>query len=231
MLEPLRSRYLAALGVDMYVPRVTLPGAKISAVCEWEEMALSAEPEQPLRVSALLESMQPAPAVVVARAATADLERKPEPVKPVAAAPRAESVVPKFALSIVLAANGVLLIDDAPSSNAARSEFERLLAGFLNAVNKDAQFALDVFLWPLRKSPSIAQDETAARETLTAHLHKQIEQRALHTVLLLGEAAQRWVNLDETNLRCIRSNSLLGCLRDPSLKRQLWHDVRGLSVR
>lgn len=230
MLEPSRSRYLAALGVDVYVPRVVLPAAKISDVCAWDEAAfaeISAPAISPAPIKESLEQKTAAPA----RAPIVDIERKAAAPIVVREAARAEQAVPKFALSIVLAANGVLLIDDAPSSNSARSEYQRLLGNFLNAVNKDPQFSLDVFFWPMHKNPSIAQDEAAAKETLAAYLHKQIQQRAINTVLLLGAAAQQWVAVDEAALRCIRSNSLLGCLSDPSLKRQLWSDVRELSVR
>lgn len=231
MLEPSRSRYLAALGIDMYVPRVVLPGARVSPLCEWDELPLAEIAEPPVLPELpgnVLEQKRSAPPLTP----VLDPSQKPTratPIPPRETA-RVEHPVPKFALSVVLAANGVLLIDDAPASGAARNEYQRLLGNFLNAVNKDGQFVLDLFVWPLRNSPAIVQNEQAARETLAAHLHKQIQQRAIKTVLLLGEAAQQWVQLDNSELTCIRSNSLLGCLRDPSLKRQLWHDVRGLAA-
>lgn len=237
MLEPMRSRYLAALGVDMYVPQVILPGAKLSTACEWDVAALEASiPAAPVIESIKTEvaskvEMTPSRVVVV------DAEKKPprQSTQPFIASPTTPTVVvPKFALSIVLAANGILLIDDAPGPQSTRSEYERLLGNFLTAVNKDGQFSLDIFFWPMHKNAQIVQDENAAKETLAAHLHKQIQQRALHTVLLLGDAAQRWVDLaldlDTQPLRCIRSNSLLACLREPALKRQLWSDVRELSA-
>ena len=231
MLEPLRSRYLAALGVDVYVPRAILPAAKCSDVCVWDEAAFAEA--SPVEISAAPGGEALAQKTAVrARAPIIDVERKSAaPIVVREAARRAESAAPKFALSIVLAANGVLLIDDAPASSAARHDYQRLLGNFLKAVNKDPQFDLDIFFWPMHKNPSIAQDEAAAKETLAAYLHKQIQQRAIHTVLLLGAAAQQWVSLDETLLRSIRSNSLLACLHDSSLKRQLWSDVRELSER
>ena len=243
MREPLRSRYLAALGVDNYVPRMILPGARLSTVCEWDVEALEAallEPQPAAKsiarpLAALINDEAKAPPAVSLR------ERSTAPVQPAeneaqTAATSADkpsatsSVIPSFALGIALAANGVMLIDDAPASAAARGAYERLLGAFLKAVNKDSHFALDVFSWPLRKSPHIAQDENAARETLAAHLQKQIQQRGLTTVLLLGETAQQWAPLENAGVRCIRSASLLACLQDASLKRQIWTDVRDLAA-
>jgi hypothetical protein len=238
MLEPMRSRYLAALGVDMYVPQLILPGAKLSTACEWDVAALEAPVVAPPGIESIKTEVEPQVPMAQARVPVVESEKKPTrpaTAEPTSATPTAAVVVPKFALSIVRAANGVLLIDDAPVA-AARSEYERLLGNFLNAMLKDGQCSLDIFFWPMHKSAQIVQDENAARETLAAHLHKQIQQRALHTVLLLGDAAQRWVDLDAAlgvdgqALRCIRSTSLLACLREPALKRQLWNDVRELSV-
>lgn len=239
MLEPMRSRYLAALGVDMYVPQVILPGAKLSTACEWDVAMLEASiPAAAPVIESIKTEVAQTLEITPPRVAVVEAEKKParQSTQPFITQPTAATVVvPKFALSIVLAANGILLIDDAPVSQSARSEYERLLGNFLTAVNKDGQFSLDIFFWPMHKSAQIVQDENAAKETLAAHLHKQIQQRALHTVLLLGEAAQRWVDLtlnhDAQALRCIRSTSLLACLREPTLKRQLWSDVRELSAR
>jgi hypothetical protein len=233
MLEPSRSRYLAALGIDVYVPRVVLPGAGASVLCEWDEQAL-AETAEPAGIPELLgktfgAALEPNPVASIPAPVLAG-EQKPVRPAPARDVQRTEQPVPRFALSIVLAANGVLLIDDAPASSAVRNDYQRLLGNFLNAVNKDGQFVLDLFAWPLRNSPPIVQGEAAAKETLAAHLYKQIQQRGIKTVLLLGESAQRWVCLESPELNCIRSNSLLGCLRDPSLKRQLWHDVRGMAA-
>lgn len=239
MLEPMRSRYLAALGVDMYVPQLILPGAKLSAACEWDVAALEASIAAAPAIESIKAEVEPQAPIAPTRVPVVESEKKsPTPsAQPATAQPAAAVVVPKFALSVVLAANGVLLIDDAPASQAARSDYERVLGNFLTAMNKDGQFSLDIFFWPMHKSAQFVQDENAAKETLAAHLHKQIQQRALHTVLLLGDAAQRWVDLDFAAgvdgqaLRCIRSTSLLACLREPALKRQLWNDVRELSAR
>jgi hypothetical protein len=230
MLEPTRSRYLAALGIDIYVPRAVLPGALVSPPCEWEALSTGdiAEPARRPELNAPASALKAAPPI---SAPLIDTVRKPVQPIPVRTPRNPDAIIPKFALSVVLAANGVLLIDDAPPTSAIRNEYQRLLGGFLQAVNSDPQFALEIFFWPLRNSSPIAQDENAAKETLAAYLQKQIQQRSIKTVLLLGAVAQRWVALDDAQLRYIRSNSLLGCLSDPSLKRQLWNDVRELSVR
>src|SRR5690606_1262392 len=236
-------RYLAALGVDNYVPRMILPGARLSTVCEWDVEALEAallEPQPAAKsiarpLAALINDEAKAPPAVSLR------ERSTAPVQPAeneaqTAATSADkpsatsSVIPSFALGIALAANGVMLIDDAPASAAARGAYERLLGAFLKAVNKDSHFPLDVFSWPLRKSPHIAQDEHGPRETLTAHLQKHAQLRGLTAVLLHGERAQQCAVPGHAGVRCIRTASLLACVQGASLKRQIWTDVRDLAA-
>lgn len=249
MQEPLRSQYLAALGIENYMPRFILPGARLSVPCEWLDAPAQAEIAAPLVTDekATAEKVAGEKAAddnqkaIGENASFATAQRAPviEPgakratridenssAKPIAAAADG----PKFALSIVLAAGGILLIDDAPASNADRSAYQRLLNNMLPALRPAAaQYVLDIFLWPLTKQSKIPRDAAAAKETLAAYLHKQIQQRAIDTVLLLGEAAQRWCVLEsEGDVRLVKSASLLACVRDPALKRPLWNDIRHL---
>jgi hypothetical protein len=262
MLEPRRSRYLRALGIDSYVPRVILPGARPSAACEWE---LPATPESVASaavapVGAALQSVaaqlvaasQPATAsqptmespqaerpVARSRPPEIDLElapaaRRTESAPSPVAAPAAGAVAgdveaaPRIALGIAVA-DGILLVDDAPANPAERGEFQRLLGNVLFALRgAGAAPALDVFLWPMSKQPQLDHSALAARETLAAHIQNQIQRHAVHTVLLLGQAAQQWVELDAVDLRWVRTVSALGCLREPAQKRQLWQDIRHL---
>lgn len=251
MLEPLRSQYLAALGVDNYVPRFILPGAKLSEPCAWletfDELAnaepTSTEPAQNeiIAPSVVDESKKPSPIAaqlataiepIVKRAVRASENAVAQPTK--TAAKSANSNVdagPKFALSIALAAGGILLIDDAPASSADRSAYQKLLNNMLPALRPAAaQYVLDIFLWPLTRQSQIPRDADAAKETLAAYLHKQIQQRAIDTVLLLGEAAQQWCTFADTDVHIVKSTSLLACVRDPALKRSLWNDIRHLGA-
>lgn len=232
LLEPLRSRYLDALGVDVYVPRVALPAAKASAACEWlidAQEIVQTDSAVELPQSTVPNSPKPTPI-------TRDIDIQPARVATVASASPIKvaaanaAATPKFALSVTLVDGDLLLIDDAPATNAERVEFQKLLANFLFALQRQpVQFGFDVFLWPMLKSATVQQDATAAREALNAYLQKQIQQRNVRRALILGAAAHQWCALeDNPQLHCVRSVSLLQCLREPQHKRELWDAVRAL---
>jgi hypothetical protein len=230
MLEPWRSQYLSAMGVELYVPRAILPGAKLSLPCEWDEQAL-VEPEiEPVDIAELIAPTTPtqpvrrAPPLEQTRA-----QRRSEPIAPTPSADNAAT--PRFTLSIISGDNGVLIVDDAPSG--ARTDYLRMLGNLLFALQGGtANPTLEVFAWPMAKTnPRLDQSATAAREALAGYLQKHIDQRAVHTVLVLGDAARSWAApaLQQNNaLRCAVSVSAWLCLREPQVKRQLWQDVRHL---
>lgn len=242
MLEPLRSQYLAALGIDSYVPRFMLPGAKLSEPCAWLE-APAEIPNLSVPIEANAAAGQPlVEKNIPEKSASAVVSRTPliEPVvqRPArisenvsAKSPTAQHEAgPQFALSIVLAGGGILLIDAAPASSAERSAFQKLLNNMLPALRPAAvHYVLDIFIWPLTRQSKVPRDAEAAIETLAAHLSRQIGQRGIDTVLLLGETAQRWCAFLENELRTVKSSSLLACVQDPALKRPLWNDIRHLA--
>ncbi len=236
MLEPLRSHYLDALGIEMYVPRFVLPAAKASAACEW-----LIDIEKPLQVAAVIAEIPQSsiPNTPKHTPIARDIDIQPARVAPTppASMPVKSAVTntvaaPKFALSVTFVDGDILLIDDAPATNAERSEFQKLLTNFLFALrHRPVQFSLDIFLWPMLKSTTVQQDATAAREALNAYLQKQMQQRNVQRVLILGATAQEWCVLeDRPQLHCLRSVSLLQCLREPKHKRELWDAVRALST-
>ena len=243
MFEPQRSQYLRALGIDVYVPRLILPGAKLSQPCAWESAAsviteaVAAAVEDAATNTAIGETI----AVVRQRSLPAEIHidiDAPPPVRNTSAAngsgvrAAAElTTTPKIALSVVVG-GGLLIVDDAPPGTAARSDYLRLLSNILFALQgRNVVPSLDVFLWPMAKYPQLDQGAAAARETLAAHIHNQIQQHAIHTVLLLGEDAQHWCEvLANDALRCVKSVSALACLQIPANKRQLWQDLRPLAA-
>jgi hypothetical protein len=251
VLEPQRSHYLRALGVDVYVPRVILPGAKASQACVWDS-ALPVEAELPIGVAAVAavvaDVQRSLP--VTKNVNTKDIGAKDSSTTyvenidlappslpiiadntPVDTNSSAIAAAPKFALSVVVSDGGILVLDDAPTT-ANRAEYLRLLANIFFALQgRAAQPQLDVFLWPMQKRPQLDQSAAAAQETLAAHVQNQIQQHAIHTVLLLGEATQRWCGIEVSDsLRCCRSISALACLQAPENKRRLWADIRHLAT-
>jgi hypothetical protein len=267
VLEPRRSQYLRALGIDVYVPRFILPGAAESQPCAWESVTLAAgdaagaaeinSATNSSVITADTAAMSSAAADVISdvitdvaatvrqRSLPTDLAidlnptatRRINPSAGVVLATSSDSgavvPAPKFALSVVVSSCGILIVDGAPPNSGARSEYLKLLGNILLALRtKSAQPQLDVFLWPAVKHPQLDQGAEAARETLAAYLHNQIQRYAINTVLLLGDAAQQWCAFDGSDeiLRCVKSVSALACLQAPHNKRQLWQDIRHLAV-
>jgi hypothetical protein len=238
MLEPRRSRYLRALGIDVYVPRAILPGARPSIACEWEsEPEAAPVADEPCAAQPVAEPPAIQPQAARPRvAAVIDLPQSEPPARRVERdagatppAPTAKADAgPQIALGIALA-DGILIVDDAPGP-AERGDYRRLLGNILFALRSDAgALASDVFLWPMLKQPQLDRSAAAARETLAAYIQNQMQRHAVHTVLLLGDAAQQWVEFELGSVRCVRSTSALACLRAPDGKRRLWHDIRHLA--
>lgn len=248
MLEPVRSQYLAALGIDSYVPRLILPFAQPSLPCEWSVPASDAataidEVPVPDEVRA------PAPAVnaaaprseqaVVMRERVESVQTAPRPMARTAAEPapsrQAEASSLRFSLSVICADSGFLIIDDAPPAPSARTEYLEVLGKMLARLASPPQLLFDVFVWPRPRMPRhLDQGEAAAREVLATHLQKQIAARSLHTVLLFGDNAQQWAGGsfaqgDGAGLRRAQSISFWRCLREADAKRQLWNDVKQLA--
>jgi hypothetical protein len=240
MIEPLRSQYLVALGIENYVPRFVLPGAKLSEPCDWldapsEVIGREIPAEENIAVDQNQRENQPRGEIQRPSLINVDAKRPHRSNEnSIPAAPKivaAHNAGPQFALSVVLASGGILLIDDAPASNAERNAFQTLLKNMLPALRPQAaQYILDSFIWPLSRQPKIPRDADAAKETLAAYLNKQIKQRSIDIVLLLGEAAQQWCVVED-DIRIVKSTSLLACAKDPALKRTLWNDIRHLAER
>jgi hypothetical protein len=233
MLEPRRSQYLDAMGVDVYVPRAILPGARVSEACAWDASAIIAATAEPRAEAAAAVAVLSDAAPARQQTAAAREPRRAPATEPArAAAPAAAAnAIPRFALSIVGSDNGVLIVDDAPPASVARADYLRLLGNVLLALQgKTTALALDVFAWPMVRNAQIDQSAVAAREALAAYLQKQFANRGVHTVLLLGANAGQWAIPASADAPVYATSiSVWSCLREPQLKRQLWHDLRHLA--
>ena len=247
MLEPWRSRYLQALGVDIYVPRVLLPGAKPALEPAWDPAALMPAPAVApvLEAQSTAATVAPAPAQREAMALPMlDLPREggrpaPVPRQHKAAEPSAPTAptapVIRFTLTVVQA-DGVVIVDDAPAGGG-RADYQKLLANLLFALgHRPAALGFDIFQWPPAVRMSrLDHSEAAARETFSAYLQKRLQNGG--TLLLLGESAGHWVPAElrqqftPAPLVCgVSLISLWTCLREPAAKRQLWQDLRPLAA-
>jgi hypothetical protein len=237
MLEPRRSQYLRAMGVDLYASRCGLPAAAPSIVLPWDE-ALDATDDTSLLVDTQ-RCDHPAPVADAARTdfipdLAVEMPRRSPLEIGVASAPRHASVT-EIRLLVAMTDNGSLVIDDLPATSE-RAHCLRLLANLLFALERrSSPLSSEDFQWPLPglRNRQLARDEQAVRETLLAFIAKKI-QRDVMTIYLLGDSAARW--LDESQRQQLGSNQPLRwklsvatqhVLRDPRLKQRWWRDLRG----
>ena len=246
MNELQRQAYLEAMGIDSYFPRVQLPGALASPVCDMSEAAVSETPQQAAIAAANSEeqhtTIPPSPPPVKSaegpRAAQAVLgnvvddiakHRPPTPAKPKRSeAVESASDIPHFALTIAKSQSGILIIDDGIQPDQDYTEYLRLLQNILFAVGAGKQaLQLDPFVWPMMKTAQFDQSAEAARQTLSVYINKLIEDLSVRYVLVMGEQAQSYITAND-QVSCIHTLSGLRLLSEPALKRQVWQDLQPL---
>jgi hypothetical protein len=237
------------MGVDAYTPRLQLPGALASQLCdipvvkEQVYVARATEPVQPIQ------SVK-APVATKGHAAAAHAlfddqldkkVRKPAAVTSVAPA-RSQQIaqdLPQFSLSIVRASN-MLIIDGGLEGHVNPQDYLQLLHNLLFALGAGKQqLSIDAFVWPMNKNNQIDQGETAARQTLEAFLAKQAEQMSRRYFLVMGDVACRYVSRDplpvgefvkygQLDVQLIRTQSASQMLTQPDIKREVWRDLNPL---
>ncbi len=231
VLEPHRSQYLRAIGVEVYVPRWSLPGAAESQPMAWadeSEVVVEVEAELPVAVGrAAAEAPVARPAVPEIEIATRRVARPPEPA--LQEQPRSDG--PRFSLLIVRCATGIVVVDEGPRGDQRLEEYLRLLGNLLFALYRQpVAMEADQFVWPMRvKNPQVDRSEQAARESLGANLQRQCLQAGGNTLLTLGSGATQWFN-DDPDFRLIAGISLWRCLADGGAKQTLWQQLQPLRV-
>jgi hypothetical protein len=212
MNELQRQQYLSALGVDSYMPRIHLPYAPVSVVCELpvddyqhEVTALNDAP-----------SMAVAPSPVV-KPPTIKSEVGDSPVnhligdilgdrrisKPIAAATSAADIlagletkvvaIDPFSLSIWRPVDGLLVIDSRNSKLALPTEM--LLKNILRTLYPDqpAQMQEEILRWPMIENSFAKRTQAEARSELQTWLAVQCEIRPVKHIWLLGKNAAEYL--------------------------------------
>jgi len=264
-----RHRWLEALGVDSWLPRGALPGAATPAAWvadfrypaeeshDWQ--AAEEDYEQPDSVSpaAAPESTR----TPAARRPVIDTEglltpRDNPPARaPAEAAPARPAggttadEIPRFKLAFLLRQD-LLIIDSLPPHQ--RQGFSRdhrtLLAGITRALGVRAEAELSdasLVSWPMLTSRTLNQSMAEAQAAVRRKLERTLKvQAGIERVLLMGEAAARWIleessPLDElqgrtftlsADLPAVVTLSLTELLRLPERKAEAWRDVQPLRV-
>ena len=258
MNELQRQAYMEAMGVDCYIPRLQLPGALPSQLCDLPLPGSAAELIEQQAVTApagtgIAGQANAAPqAVGYGRAAAMQALLDEKPAAPaskvadvtqelVSAAKVTRQQVPQFSLSITRG-NNVLLIDEGLPGDINPAEYLQLLQNIVFAVGAGKQqLFIDAFVWPMvRNSHSqIDQSETAARQTLEAFIAKQIDQLSTRYILVMGDTAAQYltqqtlpigefVQHPQLTAQLLRTRSAYPLLSDASRKREVWQDLQPL---
>ena len=271
--EQLRQAYLDAMGIQTWFPRVTLPNAGTARTFDWleqetelgsdlqtnEQPSLPATPEaiaqapsqpavtgSPLGATQILDSMRPAE-----QAASTPIQLTPEPVKEQTKSPKA--TISQFRLMVLSSGNDNLVIAEMPYTGLTQlTRFhKRLLRDILKAVNMPIpnQPAKE-FVWPMEAANRhlgllghINQDDNAAFDAVGAFLRNQFGFPHRKKVILLGQAAARFVIDPAQSFEKLRgiqqaadqplfavTYSLNELMKIPQLKSEAWQDLKPLTT-
>lgn len=257
--ERTRQHYLDAMGIQTWFPRQILPNALPPRAFD----CLEEEPEENFKPDASSFSSQQESAQVSAGAmgaATAkDLlgisgrvetkqDSKPAPPVTQPVIPEAPPVaVSKFRLITLSANEHCLVVAEMPHSGLNQfSRFhQRLLSDILRAIQlppESEALPFSEFVWPLGNiglMEHLSQDDSAAADAVCAYLSNQFGLARRKVVLLLGQAAARFVidpNRTFSDLRGLQkglhsdqhfivTHGLNELMKLPTLKSEAWRDI------
>ena len=265
--ERVRQDYLGAMGIQTWFPRCQLPNAQPPRPFDWiEEDAATWQQEQQIP-TALESPVKPEPQGPTAnysrpRASDilgqAHIDEKPETKtaksSPTIEKPKSLQGTPassRFRLIVQTVNEDCLVIAEMPHSGL--DQFTRfhqdLLNDILLALNISSESnasASGEFVWPMPKRQGllaqINQDDHSAAEAVCAFLSNQYGFARRKTVLLLGQAAARFVIDPDKKFEELRgiqqgtfadqyfatTYSLNELMKLPQHKAEAWHDLAPL---
>ena len=220
MLERQRHQYLSVFGIDQYIPRRVLPGARPSlqlpdeALRSLEKVAkvVPAKEQQESPVKRR-EASDQAPVMLSnepeqskSSLPTAELTRIPQKTAQVASpTPTPTSAITnspttssqttaplRFLLNIWRVAEDCLVIDSRQPATALPTD--RLLQNILRAIGYPmVQLPeSEIIRWPIFSQDPMANDEEQARAMVQAFISAQDSKAALAKIILMGEEATRF---------------------------------------
>ncbi len=159
---------------------------------------------------------------VADKAPAANAAKSPESV---AAAPKAGT--PVFSVAATLA-GGWYWLDEIPSGREPGEEYGQLLLAICRALGWSQEPArMERFSYPV--AAGLAGGVGEAREALQGFLNGRLSRLSPAGVILMGDLDQPWFDrgcFEEQ--RVVQTVSAWQMLRDASLKRQAWSDLKGL---
>lgn len=202
-----RQAYLSALGIENYMPRMILPFAPSSVLCELpvvELQELSPAQDKQLIPAPLVSGVLTALADAVSTTAVTDILADVVPAKKTTTPINAASIleqfeskkapaVEPFALSLWRPATGFLIVDSRSSGAALPTELllNNLLRTFLPEMKPDLQE--EVMRWPMIENRFVSRTADDARNELQTWLAVENELRPIERLWLMGDNAARYL--------------------------------------
>lgn len=208
-----RQAYLSALGIENYMPRMILPFAPSSIVCELPVCTdIQAQPLQQDQVIANSPASgafaQVTPVAPISNVAAMDILADVNPVKKTAAPVNAASILEQletkkapslepFALSLWRPIEGFLVIDSRNTGLALPTELllNNLLRVFLSIEKPDLRE--EVMRWPMIENRFVSRTAADARNELQTWLAVENELRPINRLWLMGDNAARYLLPDD----------------------------------
>lgn len=210
-----RDAILQEMGIQTYVPRQALPGARVAAQQVVRRLALKATPQQasaapvarsPELTHALDVASPPAVPQKVAPIAMPQIAvSQPKPVAqalpPLVTASSAPTVAveaARFAFAYIPVNEHLAVINELPWARSASlsPSCRQLLADMLKALGvpcEPTQLSPMVFTWPLSEAGDMPADSESARHMLEGFLTKRLKLRPVRYFMVLAEQSAEFL--------------------------------------
>ena len=246
MHELRRMAYLNAMGIDGYVSRRQLPGAAMT-----KRLAIVPPlPVEPARKSAVPHVIQGASEILRSEEAGSDASSgaavqtesatPSSPTKPGVIQPG--SAVPRFSLTAIVAGDWLWLeeLGDMPLTTE-QVRLVQAMAGALKLVQGESQGQgesiaastarpeVAQFDWPIHTNHQLDLGEEAAQAGVAGFVGRKLEQYGCRGLVLLGQGCALRVPVGELNKHTVSTASSAEILARPTLKAQVWRDLRPLA--
>lgn len=237
MNELARVHYLEAMGISSYAPRFLLPAAKPSVVCEMPLLVSLPDAKSAtdtLTNTQTIRQTEPSAStsIVAGNSRLADIT---EPLAATAdrAQPSNQAYV-AFALMVVVADNGVMVVADIPRGRQGPIWFDngrQFIVELLQAIDSGSQVTFsDVFKWPLNRQ--LQGGEAEVHQALTG-IFNRIGLTAEQPIIALGKQARYFMPklMANDSASIANGHALPSLFANASHKAQLWKNLQPLVNR
>jgi hypothetical protein len=240
MNELRRMAYLDAIGIDSYVSRTQLPGAaqtrRLAIVSNASPAVarISNDPPATENVPTLRDTRS-----ALSRSAATDEPTETAPLAPKQGKQQVTSV-PRFSLAAIIAGDWLWLeaLEGMPLTTDQVWLVKAMAQALdLSAHNGKTSAADDVrpaaaapqvsqFDWPIHTNAQLDLGKEAAQAGVAGYIGRKLQQHNCRGLVLLGQASGEWVPRDQLDIQCVSTLSSAEILARPSLKQQVWRDLR-----